>query len=517
MRKQLGTLMSLMIFCATALLAVGCSGFNRGGGEGCYYDASAGYNWNSDCEPICPEGPKQCGPSREQVIASDITCDGVQVIAKLPNMCLLGDQFCLDLEVHALRDVCDVTIGTTLPEGVQFIRSEPDAFVDGSKLEWTLDHLRNGECQNVRICLRCEREGAACTCFCVSATPVAFCTLVCARPILCCEICGPEEACPGDCLNYTICVTNRGTCTAYDVVVVNQVPDGLEHSKGQSCLTYKLCELAPGQTKRLNICYRACKRGRITNTASVSACNADSCSCECSCTVCKYCCEVVKEGPKEVRIGQNADYDIHVTNVGDRPLTEVNVCDMAPSGTSIVSANGAHISGNRALWQIDELRPGETVTLPITLTTCCPGYYCNRVSVNNCQGACCSAECPCRWRGTPALNVCVLDLTDPVCIGDNTSYRIQVTNQGSEPDENVRVTVRFPREVAPISARGATGGTISGSTVTFAPYSPLGARQTVDFYVEARAHEAGDARIKVEVMSDSITTPIVQEESTIVN
>ncbi len=513
MRKQLGTLMSLMLFCATALLAVSCSGFNRGGSD--YYDTSAGYNWSS--KGACSEGQRQCGPGREQASASNITCDGVQVIARLPSMCLLGDQFCLDLEVHALRDVCDVTIGTILPEGVQFIRSEPDAFVDGSKLEWTLDHLRNGECQNVRICLRCEKEGAACTCFCVSATPVAFCTLLCARPVLCCEICGPEEAGPGDCLNYTINVANRGTCTAYDVVVVNRVPDGLEHASGQTCLTNRLCELAPGETKCLNICYLAAKRGRIVNTVSVSACNAEPSSCECACVCCKYCCEVVKEGPKEVRIGQNADYDIHVTNVGDRPLTEVTVCDLAPAGTSIVSANGAHISGNRAVWQIDEVRAGETVTLPITLTTCSPGYYCNRVSVSNCQGACCSAECLCRWKGTPALNVSVLDLTDPVCIGDTTSYRIQVTNQGSEPDENVRVTVRFPSEIAPISARGVTTGTISGATVTFAPYSPLGARQTVDFYVDARAHQAGDARIKVEVMSDSITTPIVQEESTIVN
>jgi len=377
--------------------------------------------------------------------------------------------------------------------------------------------MKTGDCERIRIHLRCEREGCLEACFCVSATPVAFCTIVCAKPVLWCNKCGPEEACPGDCLDYYITVGNKGTCTAYDVQVVDNLPDGLEHQSGMNTLTFRLGDLEPCAEKQLHVQLRATRRGKVTNNVYVTACNADQVSCEWTCTVCKYCCEVTKDGPREVRVGQNADYDITVTNVGDRPLTDVCVVDYAPSGTSIVSANGASISGNQAVWKVDEIRPGEDVVLPISLTTCTPGYYCNKVCVSNCQGACCEAEHPTRWRGTPALNVCIRDLEDPICVGDNTSYRIEVVNQGSEPDENVRVVVRFPREIVPLSAVGASPGQVSGQTVTFAPYSPLGPRQSVDFRVDARAKDRGDARIKVEVMSDSITTPIVQEESTIVN
>lgn len=523
MRKQLGVLTSLFFLLATTLMWVGCSG--RCGQSSCYYDASS-ISSNSCCQAVCPEQDDCCqwshesncnNPCGEQVIASNITCDGVRVVAKTPRMCMLGDIYHLNLEVTACRDVCDVEIYTMLPEGITFLKSDPDAFVDEDRIGWSLGHMCEGECRAIHIELRCECEGQLCTCFCVRATPVAFCSILCARPILVCEKCGPEDACPGDMLTYTVRVTNKGSCTAYDVVVTDNVPEGLEHASGMKTLTFRIGNLAPCETKCLNIGLCANTRGRVCNNVVVTACNANQTSCECCTTICKYCCEVTKDGPKEVKIGQNADYTITVTNVGDRSLTDVVVTDCAPNGTSIVSANGATITGNRATWRIEELKSGEKINLPITLTTCTPGCYCNRVSVTNCQGCGCCAETMTRWRGTPALNICVVDMEDPICVGDNTSYRVVVTNQGSELDNNVRVVLRFPRQIVPVSAVGASPGQVSGQTVTFAPYSPLAPRQTIEYRIDARAKEAGDARIKVEVMSDSITTPIVQEESTIVN
>ena len=68
-----------------------------------------------------------------------------------------------------------------------------------------------------------------------------------------------------------------------------------------------------------------------------------------------------------------------------------------------------------------------------------------------------------------------------------------------------------------MAASGETAGTISGQTVTFTPMEILGPRQTIEYRVDARARDRGDARIKAEISSDTIRTPIVQEESTIVN
>ncbi|MCB1111066.1 MAG: DUF11 domain-containing protein [Chlamydiales bacterium] len=531
MRKQLGILTSLVFLCATALMWVGCSNSN------CCYERTVCCEQPCApccedpcltcdpcdpcsrvcpapcCEPLCRPAAKCRHPNRNELCC----IDGITVYASNPKMCMLGDQYPLEFNVKACKDVCDVIVNTSLPEGVTYIRSEPEAQVDGNRLTWDFGMMEKDQCIHTKVWVKCECEGELCACFCATATPVRFCSLLCAKPVLSCRKCGPDECKPCEPINYTVTVTNRGSCTATGVVVTDNVPEGLEHCSGQRTLTWNLGCLEPCETKRVDMCFKAVKRGEICNTAVVTACNADSVSCTSKCIVCLECVEIEKVGPKEVQIGQNADYTITVTNVGDKPLTQVVVTDCAPSATSIVSAKGARINGNQAVWRLKQMNPGEKVTFNLTLYSCTPGCYTNRVSVNNCQGCCDCAEFTTRWKGRPALTMCINDTADPVCVGEPTSYCIEVTNQGSESDDNVVVVVRFPPEVVPESISGDVEGTISGQTVTFAPYDHFSPRQTLCYRVNARAKASGDARIVAEVSSATIQKPIMAQESTIVN
>jgi uncharacterized repeat protein (TIGR01451 family) len=486
------------------------------------------------CRPICPEPcceqpcnpvcPVTCEPICKPLVrchyptCNELNCrDGITVFARNPSFCLLGGQYPLELEVKACEDVCDVVVTAHLPDGVSFVHCVPDAIVEGRRVDWLFGPMARGECRLAKVWLHCECEGEQCACFCATATPVRFCSLLCARPFLTCEKCGPAEVCPGSPVNYTIIVTNRGSCTAEDVVVTDNIPDELEHSSCLRTLTFRLGNLEPCETKKVNICLVAVKRGLACNTSVVTACNADTVSCQCCTNVCLQCIELNKVGPKEQQIGRNADYQIIVSNPGDKVLTDVIVTDCAPSGTTIVAANGAIVNGNQATWRFRELRPGEKVIFTITLTTCVPGCYTNQVDVTNCQGCTACAEVTTHWRGRAALNMCVCDTDDPICIGETTSYCITVVNQGSESDNNVVVTARFPKEIVPMAACGDSCGNVSGQTVTFAPYNNLCPHQTLKYRIDARARESGDARVNFEVSSESIKTPIVVQESTIVN
>lgn len=566
MKKQLGIIASLLFLCATALIWVGCSN------NTCCDDAAPVYEQSGpslsgspccapeSCAPVCaPERPvcaptcqPTCAPTCKPVCAppckpvcapkcapacpppcepdcklpvrckhpssSELCCkDGLIVAARNQKMCMLGDQYPLVFDVKACDDLCEAMVSATLPEGVSYIRSQPEARVEGRKLIWNFGPMSKGECRPARVWLKCECEGEQCVCFCASAVPVRFCALLCAKPILTCKKCGPEQVCPGDPVEYTITVTNRGSCTAEDVVVTDNLPDGVEHASCQRTLVYKLGSLEPCQSKTVNICTTAVKRGKYTNTAVVTACNADSVSCES--TVCICCCqlECEKVGPKEVAIGKNADYQITVMNTGDLPLTDVVVYDTAPSSTSIVTSNGATLNGNTATWRLREMKPGEKVSFNITLTTCVPGCFTNHVDVTNCQNCNAHCEATTHWKGRPALNICVTQAENPICVGENNSYLITVVNQGSEADNNVQVVVTFPDEVQPMAASGDSPGQVSGNTVRFAPLKNVAARQTLRYRVDAKARKSGDARIKFEVSSDAIKTPIVQQESTIVN
>lgn len=465
------------------------------------------------CPPrcACPLKPCEHGPQGE------CACNGVTVRALNPKMCMLGDQYPLDIEIHACCDVCDVTITTTLPEGVSYMRSQPEAQVDGRKLTWKFGHISKGQCVPARIMLKCEREGDLCTCFCVNATPVAFCALLCAKPVLVCEKCAPAEVGPGEPIPYTIHVTNIGTCTANEVVVIDNLPDGVEHASCQRTLTFRLGSLEPCQTKKVNFSVNACKRGNICNTVVVTACNANQTSCE-ACT-CVACCQIEcnKVGPKEVPVGQNADYQITVTNTGDKTLHEVVVTDTAPSATAVVAAPGGNISGKQIVWKLKEIKAGEKVTFNATLTTCTPGFFSNRVHVTNCEGcnACC--EFGTHWKGRPALDTCIEASDNPICVGETSRFKVVVMNKGQEYDSNVNVVVNLPAELEVVDASGATSAQVNGQTVTFAPFPNLAPRQTLEYYVTVKANGRGDLRPKVQVSSDFIKNPITQEESLIVN
>lgn len=432
-------------------------------------------------------------------------------------MCMLGDQYPLDLDITACCDVCQVVLTTTLPEGVTYMRSQPEAKVEGRKVTWTFGNINKGQTIPAKIWLKCEREGELCTCFCVDATPVAFCALLCAKPVLVCEKCGPAEVCPGDPINYVITVTNIGTCAAEDVVVSDILPDGVEHASGQRTLTFKLGTLEPCQTKKVNLCATACKRGKVCNTAVVSACNANQTSCE-FCT-CICCCgiECHKTGPKEVAVGQNADYQITVVNTGDKVLHEVVVTDTAPSATSIVSAQGAAICGKQAVWKLRELKVGEKVNFNLSLTTCTPGYFTNSVAVTTCEGCQSCCESGTNWKGRPAYDMCMALSDNPICVDETTRLKIVVTNKGQEYDSNVNVVVTLPAGLAVVNASGASAAKVEGQTVTFAPFANLAPRQTLEYYVTVKASARGDLRPKVQVSSDFIKNPITQEESLIVN
>lgn len=535
MRKQLGIVTLLIFLSVSALLWTGCSNRNK-----CYVP----------CEPVCepsqslspepynsiePEQP--ASPSYEQldypqecedaytVPTQPFPCDpsgnccsnGVIVQVRNPKMCLLGDQYPLDVDITACCDVCEVILTATLPAGVTFLRSQPQARIQGDQAIWRFAHLYKGQNVTAKIWLKCDREGDLCTCFCVKATPVAFCAIRCAKPVLICEKCGPAEVCPGQPIPYTVTVTNVGTCTARNVLVTDPLPDELEHASGLRILNFRLGDLEPCQTKKINFCVTACKRGRVCNTIVASASNANQTSCE-ACT-CISCCaiECNKTGPKEVPVGQNADYQIHLVNTGDRTLYEIVVTDSAPITTTIAAAPGAVLYGKQAIWRLRELKPGEGVTFPITLTTCSPGLFTNHVHVETCEGCqtCCEFET--NWKGRPALDVCVTSCENPICVGDTTQFKIVVINKGQEVDSNIQVVVNFPPELIPVEGSGAAVARIEGPTVEFVPIPRLAPQQTLEYYITAEASAPGDLRPRIEVSSDFIKNPITQEESLIVN
>ena len=71
--------------------------------------------------------------------------------------------------------------------------------------------------------------------------------------------------------------------------------------------------------------------------------------------------------------------------------------------------------------------------------------------------------------GLPAFRLEVLDEVDPVPVGGRTTYKIDVTNQGSLPGDRVEIVAAVPAEMKVVNANGPAKARIEGQQFFFRP------------------------------------------------
>ncbi len=505
--------------------------------------------WNSrSCEPTCQPCPGPCAPEKNPYFPCDPssfpcgnggggcdyaveeicygrmavyqTCDDcvVDLCQVAPEYATVGSPYPVEITITARKECADVVVNQTLPCDSEFIRSEPPAqpAADG-RLHWSFPHLKGGECQRIKVWVKPLKEGCCLAAATVCACPQLCAYTVCGQPVICIKKIGPECACLYCPLCYRIEVCNSGSATAYDVVVQDNVPEGLTHSSGYKCLTYQLGNLCPGESRTIDVQFCASQRGVVCNTATVSYCGGPKCTAEACTNIVEPCVQVTKTGPDWAYICKVVDYTITVTNPGDLVLRDVIVDDVSPAGTLIVDAPGAEVCCNRAVWCVPELCPGETRTFTVSVRSQVAGCLTNKVSVtshSDCGPCTMCAEAPTCWRGIPATHMCMVDTCDPICIGDTTVYRICVTNRGTADDTNVRLVVNFTNELQPQSANGPSRAVVSGQSVSFDPIERLAPKQSVEYCITVKGVAVGDGRAEAVLSSDMLTTPVTDTEST---
>ena len=106
------------------------------------------------------------------------------------------------------------------------------------------------------------------------------------------------------------------------------------------------------------------------------------------------------------------------------------------------------------------------------------------------------------------------DRVDPIEVGSETTYEIRVENQGTEDAANVQFVASIPPGMRPVSAQGPTDYKIQGNKIVFDKISRLPAKRESSYTVRVEGVQPSDHRFKVEMFSDSMSAPVVEEEST---
>ena len=272
----------------------------------------------------------------------------------------------------------------------------------------------------------------------------------------------PGTAPSGTAVVYTITVANKGSLVARNVVLVDTIPDGVGTASGSQKATLPVGDLAPNDSKTFSISAKGLRKGRFCNLVHATSANAGEADAEACTTFLAPGLKIVKDGTKEQFLSRQARYTIVVSNIGDTPLTGVTVTDTAPAGTTIASAQGGTVSGNKAVWNLGTLEAGAEKTLNVALNASVAGRHCNSATVATTEGLTQTAEACTVWTGVGALLLETLDNPDPIQVGETTTYTVRVTNQGTAADTDIKMTVRFSPEIDPVSA--SNGGVVNGKT-----------------------------------------------------
>jgi hypothetical protein len=87
-------------------------------------------------------------------------------------------------------------------------------------------------------------------------------------------------------------------------------------------------------------------------------------------------------------------------------------------------------------------------------------------------------------------------------------------NQGTKTANKITVAALVPPQLRALAAEGPTQSKVGAGRVIFAPLERLAPKADAKFRIRVQGVEEGDQRIRVQVQSDEMDSPVTKEEST---
>ena len=305
---------------------------------------------------------------------------------------------------------------------------------------------------------------------------------------------GPASIVAGTNGTYVITITNSGASDAQSVSINDLLPAGmtfvsqseqagdpaftLSHTGNQ--ITDTISTLAAGATAHISVVAgvnaNAANGAILNQTASATTATSESSPSNNSATVVTTVAtsadlSVVKSGPTSVTAGNNATYNLVVTNNGTSDAQSVSLSDLLPAGMTFVSQSqtvgtGFTLShnGSQVTDTMATLAAGATDTIQIV----------GHINANAASGAVLaqtatissSTTDPTSANNTSTVNSTVatsadlvLTKTGPASLtaGTNGSYLITVTNNGASDAQSVSISDLLPAGLTFVSQSEQNG------------------------------------------------------------
>lgn len=369
---------------------------------------------------------------------------------------------------------------------------------------WPVGTLGPRESRTLAIPGSAGDLGIAMRCFSVSYNP-SICTVVSVvRPELSLTKTAPARALICDPLTYEYVVRNTGSGAAENVVITDELPEGLAAQDGTRAVRIDVGTLEAGEEESFRVPLTASRSGSYTSRAVAASGPFQAQSDEVATVIGQPALEVRLAGPETAYTGRPVAYQVIVTNNGDAPATDARLELNAPGLDNPTRDLGTIQPGESRRVDVTASVPAAQDAQELRLQAAATARCAERVV----QAA------STQIRALSALLLEVVDTDDPVPLGQDTTYAITVRNQGFGPARNVRVQAMLPAGLEFQDASGTTPVDAAGQTLEFGPVPLLAAGDQATWRVRVRAAQAGSVQFQLRMQSDEMDEPAVESEPT---
>ena len=520
----------LVMLLAVVLASQGCSCYTWTDFWGEDRQAKCADHWHWNGKEVAVAEPQMqeylpCGAPRMEEISRDytpgITGHEISISKLAPKEVALNEPFDYRLKITNIsdREMLNVVVTDVKPAHMKFVSSVPEMEIVENEVRWELGAIAPGESRTVSVDAVATEMGTITSC-----AEVTYDTPTCAQieivdPQLVLTKFVPEESLVCDRIPIKYVITNKGNGHACNIQIVDDFAEGLLTSDGSSRVMFEIDSLGPGESREFETMVDAGGSGRYFSSANAIAERGGRASSEMVGTLVTQPVLAINEScPSEQYIGKMLTYDITVTNRGDAAARDTIVEATVPDGVRFNNATDGgvytHSSPGKVTWNLGELQPNSSTTISMSFTSDMSGLIDTEATAKAYCAESVFDTCRTELSGIPGVLLEVVDVEDPIEVGNSVTYIITVTNQGSAADTNVQISCMLEESMEYVSSTGPTEAAVIGQRISFAPLASLAPKAQAKWQVTVKAIGAGDIRFKTIMNTDQLDRSVEETEAT---
>ncbi len=458
---------------------------------------------------------------------------GVSVNVLGPSSMYLNQEATLKLIVRntGKSDALNVTVTDELPEGLQFVTSQPEATRLGDALTWPIGLLPAGSDRLITLRVRPTKPGSFEHGATVKILTGSKSRTRVLQPKLKVDLVStptPGKVLKGQSVEFKVSVTNTGDGPARNVAIQAKLTPGLRHEtapRGDEQMMYEITipVIGPGRTETLDpLVADALIGGEQSCTVSAKSDNVvfnkDDGQSTKTVQVVEPKLKLTLNGPDQRYTDTIADYELVVENPGTAPARKVRIQATLPVNGRLIknSKLGAvyDSSTRRLQWMVNQIDPISTpqkFTFQVRMGG--TGTYEVFAEAVGEGGVKDKQLRHTEVVGMPDVNLVVSEKKRVVDVGGETTFFITLRNYGTKDAAHLAVIAALSPNLKYIEAGTRAAdvkirGTEKGDSVSFEiPKLGAGKEMVLGVLVQVTTADPKQARCKVGVTHDDLPEP----------